>query len=161
MGPQRRKREELVDARMPPPPPHPPTSPVFVGFVRQVWAPGDKDELVGRGTRLGRDLNVVDSVAAVVIRQLGAEIFEGGTLLAFALELDRLLVVRDPEDHVLPAKGAACQLLRRRAPDRWPSVKPKPWSPSRPSGASSPRTPPGSPGSLAHQTTADHENAAG
>ena len=86
--------------------------------------------------RLGRDLHVEDGVAAVVVRQLGGEVLEGGALrgegrgawgerrgargardkergarsvgrrarrdlLALVLELNKLLVVRDPEDQEL------------------------------------------------------------
>jgi hypothetical protein len=68
--------------------------------------PGDKDELVRGGARAGGDLHVEDGVAAVVVRQLGAEVLEGGALLALVLDLDELLVVRDLEDHVLPAKAS-------------------------------------------------------
>ena len=90
--------------------------------------------------RLGRDLHVEDGVAAVVVRQLGGEVLEGGALrgegrgawgerrgargtrgkergarsvgrrarrdlLALVLELNKLLVVRDPEDQELPRWG--------------------------------------------------------
>tara|TARA_B100000768_G_C11014916_1_gene263633 strand:+ start:216 stop:512 length:297 start_codon:yes stop_codon:yes gene_type:complete len=79
-------------------------------------APGDKDELVGFRARLCVDLHVEDGVAAVAVRQLAAEVLEGGALLALVLDFDVLLVVRDPEDHVLSAKGGGASAHEKMAP---------------------------------------------